>query len=37
MTAVARSVISLGRYCVRLTEDRVDKILVGAEPWLQGV
>ena len=24
-------------YGVRLTEDRVDKILVGAKTWLQGV
>ena len=34
---VARSVISLGRYCVRLTKDCVDEVLVGAEAWLQGV
>ena len=37
MTSVVRFVISLGRYCIRLTQDGVDELFVAPETGLENV
>ena len=37
MTSVVRLVMSLGRYCIRLTQDGIDQLFVAPETGLENV